>query len=170
MKTLKRSLGMLLLFMGLLTIPVSANPLKEPILVGEVMKVQESRDGQMKVLVCGYLNGCDIYKGEVCVLVNKDTKISMGCEKGEEKCKDIKIKQGDLVSVALDKKMTKSIPPQANAKRVKITRCDKVKKEEMGKDKKTSADEVKEEKAEKSEEKTSADEVKESKEDLKKED
>lgn len=131
MKTLKRSLSMLLLFMGLFAIPVSANPLKYPVLVGEVVDVQDcnNKNGEMKVLVSGYLNGCEVYKGEVCVLVDKDTKITMGCEKEKDDCKDIKCKKGDFVSIALDKKMTKSNPPQSKAKRIKITRVEKEKNE-----------------------------------------
>lgn len=159
-KKIKRSVISLLLFLGVFGVTAFANPLKDTVFMGEVVKVQKCEESkEMKLLVCGYLKGCEITKTQMVVLCNKDTDIKDSCNK---KDKSLEIKEGDMVCISLDNKMTKSIPPQAVAKKVWISKGgeNKCKKEE-NKDQKTTKMEKEDTKEDKKvEEKKTAEEKK----------
>lgn len=119
-KKIKRSLVSLLLFLGVFGATAFANPLKETSFVGEVVKIQKCEETkEMKLLVCGYLKGCEITKTQMIIVCNKDTDVKDTCNK---KIKNLEVKEGDMICVTLDKKMTKSIPPQAVAKKLFISK------------------------------------------------
>lgn len=119
-KQFKITIFTALLLVGLFSVSASANPLKSPLLMGEIKKVEKCSDSDnIKLTVDGYMKGCETYKDQVLVIVDKNTKMHEGCKK---ECKEeIKFEVGDYVSVILDKKITKSIPPQAYAKRIQVT-------------------------------------------------
>ena len=167
----KKSIVAAMLFVGLFSIPASAHPRKGPIFMGTIKKVEECKDSKdIKLLVDGYMNACDVYKGEIIIKVNEKTKLHGSCNKKD--CKEeIKLEVGDHISAILDDKITKSIPPQASAKKIKVTskkeRAEKetsvndvYSEEEKKEDKKTSSEDVKEEKKE---EKATSEDVKEEK-------
>ncbi|WP_297635739.1 hypothetical protein [uncultured Clostridium sp.] len=119
-KKIKRSLVSLLLFLGVFGATAFANPLKETSFVGEVVKIQKCEETkETKLLVCGYLKGCEITKTQMIIVCNKDTDVKDTCNK---KIKDLEVKEGDMICVTLDKKMTKSIPPQAVAKKLFVSK------------------------------------------------
>lgn len=167
----KKSIVAAMLFVGLFSIPASAHPRKGPIFMGTIKKVEECKDSKdIKLLVDGYMNACDVYKGEIIIKVNEKTKLHGSCNKKD--CKEeIKLEVGDHISAILDQKITKSIPPQASAKKIKVTskkeRAEKetsvndvYSEEEKKEDKKTSSEDVKEDKKE---EKATSEDVKEEK-------
>ena len=167
----KKSIVAAMLFVGLFSIPASAHPRKGPIFMGTIKKVEECKDSKdIKLLVDGYMNACDVYKGEIIIKVNEKTKLHGSCNKKD--CKEeIKLEVGDHISAILDQKITKSIPPQASAKKIKVTskkeRAEKetsvndvYSEEEKKEDKKTASEDVKEEKKE---EKATSEDVKEDK-------
>ena len=166
----KKSIVAAMLFVGLFSIPASAHPRKGPIFMGTIKKVEECKDSKdIKLLVDGYMNACDVYKGEIIIKVNEKTKLHGSCNKKD--CKEeIKLEAGDHICAILDQKITKSIPPQASAKKIKVTskkaRAEKetsghdVYSEEKKEDKKTSSEDVKEDKKE---EKATSEDVKEEK-------
>ena len=167
----KKSIVAAMLFVGLFSIPASAHPRKGPIFMGTIKKVEECKDSKdIKLLVEGYMNACDVYKGEIIIKVNEKTKLHGSCNKKD--CKEeIKLEVGDHISAILDQKITKSIPPQASAKKIKVTskkeRAEKetsvndvYSEEEKKEDKKTASEDVKEEKKE---EKATSEDVKEEK-------
>ncbi|OPF51905.1 hypothetical protein BH721_10565 [Clostridium baratii] len=168
----KKSIVAAILFVGLFSIPASAHPRKGPIFMGTIKKVEECKDSKdIKLLVEGYMNACDVYKGEIIIKVNEKTKLHGSCNKKD--CKEeIKLEAGDYICAILDQKITKSIPPQASAKKIKVTsKKDRAEKEtsvndvyseeEKKEDKKTASEDIKEEKKE--EEKTTSEDVKEEK-------
>ncbi|MGG7077878.1 hypothetical protein [Clostridium sardiniense] len=120
-KQFKRTILAAIFFLGLFGVSASANPLKDPLLMGEIKKVEKCNDsGNIRVIVDGYMKGCETYKDQVLIIIDKNTKMHEGCKK---ECKEeVKCEVGDYVSVVLDKKITKSIPPQAYAKRVQVTK------------------------------------------------
>ncbi|MGL5646528.1 MAG: hypothetical protein ACRDDY_01655 [Clostridium sp.] len=128
-KKIKKSFIALLLFLGVFGVTAFANPLKHAGFMGEVVKVQKCENTkEMKLLVCGYLKGCEITKTQMVVICNKDTEVKDSCNK---KGKDLEIKEGDTVCIELDSKMTKSIPPQATAKKIYVSKSEgKCKREE----------------------------------------
>lgn len=128
-KQIKKSFIALLLFLGVFGVTAFANPLKHAGFMGEVVKVQKCENTkEMKLLVCGYLKGCEITKTQMVVICNKDTEIKDSCNK---KVKDLEVKEGDTVCIELDSKMTKSIPPQATAKKIYVSKSEgKCKREE----------------------------------------
>ena len=167
----KKSIVAAMLFVGLFSIPASAHPRKGPIFMGTIKKVEECKDSKdIKLLVDGYMNACDVYKGEIIIKVNEKTKLHGSCNKKD--CKEeIKLEAGDHICAILDQKITKSIPPQASAKKIKVTskkeRAEKetsvndvYSEEEKKEDKKTASEDVKEEKKE---EKATSEDVKEEK-------
>ncbi|MGG7160644.1 hypothetical protein [Clostridium baratii] len=167
----KKSIVAAMLFVGLFSIPASAHPRKGPIFMGTIKKVEECKDSKdIKLLVEGYMNACDVYKGEIIIKVNEKTKLHGSCNKKD--CKEeIKLEVGDHICAILDQKITKSIPPQASAKKIKVTskkeRAEKetsvndvYSEEEKKEDKKTASEDVKEEKKE---EKATSEDVKEEK-------
>ncbi|MGV3074299.1 hypothetical protein ACEE21_04225 [Clostridium baratii] len=167
----KKSIVAVILFVGLFSIPASAHPRKGPIFMGTIKKVEECKDSKdIKLLVDGYMNACDVYKGEIIIKVNEKTKLHGSCNKKD--CKEeIKLEVGDHISAILDDKITKSIPPQASAKKIKVTskkeRAEKetsvndvYSEEEKKEDKKTASEDVKEEKKE---DKATSEDVKEEK-------
>ncbi|WP_052951000.1 hypothetical protein [Clostridium baratii] len=167
----KKSIVAAMLFVGLFSIPASAHPRKGPIFMGTIKKVEECKDSKdIKLLVEGYMNACDVYKGEIIIKVNEKTKLHGSCNKKD--CKEeIKLEAGDHICAILDQKITKSIPPQASAKKIKVTskkaRAEKetsvndvYSEEEKKEDKKTSSEDVKEDKKE---EKATSEDVKEEK-------
>ena len=167
----KKSIVAAILFVGLFSIPASAHPRKGPIFMGTIKKVEECKDSKdIKLLVEGYMNVCDVYKGEIIIKVNEKTKLHGSCNKKD--CKEeIKLEAGDYICAILDQKITKSIPPQASAKKIKVTsKKDRAEKEtsvndvyseeEKKEKKKTASEEKKEEKKEK---KATSEDVKEEK-------
>ncbi|BFK81794.1 hypothetical protein I3900191A7_19390 [Clostridium baratii] len=168
----KKSIVAAMLFVGLFSIPASAHPRKGPIFMGTIKKVEECKDSKdIKLLVEGYMNACDVYKGEIIIKVNEKTKLHGSCNKKD--CKEeIKLEVGDHISAILDDKITKSIPPQASAKKIKVTskkeRAEKEtsvndvysEEEKKQEDKKTASEDVKEDKKE---EKATSEDVKEDK-------
>ena len=168
----KKSIVAAMLFVGLFSIPASAHPRKGPIFMGTIKKVEECKDSKdIKLLVDGYMNACDVYKGEIIIKVNEKTKLHGSCNKKD--CKEeIKLEVGDHISAILDDKITKSIPPQASAKKIKVTskkeRAEKEtsvndvysEEEKKQEDKKTASEDVKEDKKE---EKATSEDVKEDK-------
>lgn len=156
----KKSIVAAILFVGLFSIPASAHPRKGPIFMGTIKKVEECKDSKdIKLLVDGYMNACDVYKGEIIIKVNEKTKLHGSCNKKD--CKEeIKLEVGDHISAILDQKITKSIPPQASAKKIKVTsKKDRAEKE-------TSVNDVysEEDKKEDKKEKTTSEDIKEEKE------
>lgn len=168
----KKSIVAAILFVGLFSIPASAHPRKGPIFMGTIKKVEECKDSKdIKLLVDGYMNACDVYKGEIIIKVNEKTKLHGSCNKKD--CKEeIKLEVGDHICAILDDKITKSIPPQASAKKIKVTskkaRAEKEtsvndvysEEEKKQEDKKTASEDVKEDKKE---EKATSEDVKEEK-------
>ncbi|WP_338627390.1 hypothetical protein QJR52_04460 [Clostridium baratii] len=166
----KKSIVAAMLFVGLFSIPASAHPRKGPIFMGTIKKVEECKDSKdIKLLVDGYMNACDVYKGEIIIKVNEKTKLHGSCNKKD--CKEeIKLEAGDHICAILDQKITKSIPPQASAKKIKVTskkeRAEKetsvndVYSEEEKKEDKATSEDVKEEKKE---DKATSEDVKEDK-------
>ncbi|MGL4571358.1 MAG: hypothetical protein ACRCVJ_09855 [Clostridium sp.] len=151
---IRKSIIAAMLFIGLFSIPVSASPMKGPLFMGTVTKAEKCNDSKnIKLTVEGYMKACDVYKGQIIVIVNDSTKVTSSCDKKDSK-EDIKCEVGDYVCIALDKKITKSIPPQAAAKRIQVTKA----KERA--EKETSVNDVynEEEKAESEEDKESKDE------------
>lgn len=156
----KKSIVAAILFVGLFSIPASAHPRKGPIFMGTIKKIEECKDSKdIKLLVDGYMNACDVYKGEIIIKVNEKTKLHGSCNKKD--CKEeIKLEVGDHISAILDQKITKSIPPQASAKKIKVTsKKDRAEKE-------TSVNDVysEEDKKEDKKEKTTSEDIKEEKE------
>lgn len=173
----KKSIVAAILFVGLFSIPASAHPRKGPIFMGTIKKVEECKDSKdIKLLVDGYMNACDVYKGEIIIKVNEKTKLHGSCNKKD--CKEeIKLEAGDYICAILDQKITKSIPPQASAKKIKVTsKKDRAEKEtsvndvyseeDKKEDKKTASEDIKEEKKE--DKKTASEDVKEEKKEDKK--
>ena len=168
----KKSIVAAILFVGLFSIPASAHPRKGPMFMGTIKKVEECKDSKdIKLLVDGYMNACDVYKGEIIIKVNEKTKLHGSCNKKD--CKEeIKLEAGDHICAILDDKITKSIPPQASAKKIKVTskkaRAEKEtsvndvysEEEKKQEDKKTASEDVKEDKKEK----TTSEDIKEDKE------
>ncbi|CUO94097.1 hypothetical protein [Clostridium baratii] len=168
----KKSIVAAILFVGLFSIPASAHPRKGPMFMGTIKKVEECKDSKdIKLLVDGYMNACDVYKGEIIIKVNEKTKLHGSCNKKD--CKEeIKLEAGDHICAILDDKITKSIPPQASAKKIKVTskkaRAEKEtsvndvysEEEKKQEDKKTASEDVKEDKKE---EKATSEDVKEEK-------
>ncbi|MDU1053792.1 hypothetical protein [Clostridium baratii] len=168
----KKSIVAAILFVGLFSIPASAHPRKGPTFMGTIKKVEECKDSKdIKLLVDGYMNACDVYKGEIIIKVNEKTKLHGSCNKKD--CKEeIKLEAGDHICAILDDKITKSIPPQASAKKIKVTskkaRAEKEtsvndvysEEEKKQEDKKTASEDVKEDKKE---EKATSEDVKEEK-------
>ena len=97
--------------------------------MGEVLDVQ--KDGKnTKLLVEGYLKNCDVYKEQLLVIVSENTKIVNQCNEDKKDEKDnkknpVEFIKGDKVFMVLDKAMTKSVPPQVNALRIKVTKVNK---------------------------------------------
>lgn len=121
-KQLKKYIVFIALFLSMFSISASANQLKNLIIIGEVKQVEECKDTKnVRVLIDGYLKGCNIYKGKVILLINKDTKIYTECNK-HTKCDSVKCEVGDYICASLDEKMTKSNPPQVNAKKIYISK------------------------------------------------
>lgn len=120
----KMGIFVALFIMGLFMIPssqASANPLKNPIFIGEVTKVEKCSDSpKAKLTVDGYMKGCGINKGEMIILVDGKTKVYSECKKNNKEEK-IAFEVGDYICVALSNKITKSIPPQGVAKAIQIT-------------------------------------------------
>ena len=168
----KKSIVAAILFVGLFSIPASAHPRKGPMFMGTIKKVEECKDSKdIKLLVDGYMNACDVYKGEIIIKVNEKTKLHGSCNKKD--CKEeIKLEAGDHICAILDDKITKSIPPQASAKKIKVTskkaRAEKEtsvndvysEEEKKQEDKKTASEDVNEDKKE---EKATSEDVKEDK-------
>ena len=168
----KKSIVAAILFVGLFSIPASAHPRKGPMFMGTIKKVEECKDSKdIKLLVDGYMNACDVYKGEIIIKVNEKTKLHGSCNKKD--CKEeIKLEAGDHICAILDDKITKSSPPQASAKKIKVTskkaRAEKEtsvndvysEEEKKQEDKKTASEDVKEDKKE---EKATSEDVKEEK-------
>lgn len=110
------------MMMLLANVIVEAKPMKHmksPIFMGEILEVEKDKDGKsVKLTVEGYIKNCEVYKEKLIVTVNPETKLVKGCE-GE--VKTIEFNKGDNVFIVLNEAMTKSIPPQVNAKMIKVT-------------------------------------------------
>ncbi|WP_010294882.1 hypothetical protein [Clostridium senegalense] len=105
------------MMMLLITIPASGK-IPETILIGEVQEVKQEGN-YTRLLVEGYLKGCEVYKETVVVIVSEDTKILKPCKKELNK---IVFDKGDTVYVELSPAMTKSIPPQSSAIKIQLTK------------------------------------------------
>lgn len=107
------------LFVGIFSFSASATEFKKPILIGEITSVEKCNDSKdVKIVVNGYMKACGVCKGKIVVVVDKNTKMNKECKEKEK----IKFEVGDYVSIELDKKITKSIPPQGYAKKIEISK------------------------------------------------
>jgi hypothetical protein len=89
------------------------------VLMGEIIEIIKDDNGNItSITVDGYLKGKEVAKIKVIALVNEKTKIM---NSSFDKKEDIVIEKGDIVSMRVDETMTKSYPPQTNAKRIFIT-------------------------------------------------
>jgi len=131
---LKRMIvGVMVCIMGVsMPVVAKAEKIKGNKFMGKVLEVEKSeKDNTIRIKVKGYLKSCDVYEEELIAIISSDTKIMTNTcneekedEKNKNKCdiKVVNIEKGDTVFICLDKAMTKSIPPQANAKRIQITK------------------------------------------------
>lgn len=107
------------LFVGIFSFSASATEFKNPILIGKITSVEKCNNSkEVKVIVDGYMKECGIYKDKIVVRVDKNTKFNKNCNKKGE----MNFEVGDYVLVELDKKITKSIPPQGYAKKIEISK------------------------------------------------
>lgn len=132
---LKRVIALAIICIMGFTIPTFAESkpekVRDPIFMGKVLEVDKNdKDSNVKIRVKGYIKSCDVYEEELIVLINNETKIMTGdCnkEKADETNKkevvltDLVVKKGDTIFIKLNNAMTKSIPPQVNAKKIKVT-------------------------------------------------
>ncbi|MEW8955993.1 hypothetical protein [Clostridium sp.] len=117
---LKRVIIFLVILLTFSSTTAFASQPKPSILMGEILEVQkDDKEDVTRLLVEGYIKSCDVYKEKVLVIVNKDTKIIKGCDEKKEKPDFAK---GDKVFVVLSAAMTKSIPPQASAKKIQVSK------------------------------------------------
>ncbi|SHH57706.1 hypothetical protein SAMN02745196_00836 [Clostridium collagenovorans DSM 3089] len=111
-------IALLVFLMGVNSIAF-ANNLKNPIFMGEVVKIEEeAKYGITKLLVKGYIKDSEIYNEELIVIVNADTKI-IQCNNEKN---SVGFTEGDKVFIVLSPIMTKSIPPQSVAEKIQITK------------------------------------------------
>ena len=122
----KRTLVITLLCILSLSIPTFAsNKEKSPIFMGKVLEVtKDDKDNSVRVKAKGYVKGCSVYEEELILIVTKDTEI-IGSKCGNEDKYEKEVCVGDLIFAKLDKAMTKSIPPQAVAKKIQISKVNK---------------------------------------------
>ncbi|WMJ80541.1 hypothetical protein RBU49_17330 [Clostridium sp. MB40-C1] len=117
---IKRIVLTLLICILTVNMTVFAKPIKSPTFLGEILEVQKDSKGESnRLLVEGYIKGCEVYKEKLVVIISEDTKIMKGCK---EEVNNIEFKKGDKVFVVLSSAMTKSIPPQTVAKKIQVTK------------------------------------------------
>ena len=87
------------------------------IFVGKILEVEKTEDNT-RLLVQGYIKGCEVYEETLVALVNEKTEILGICN--NEKIKDFSI--GDRVYIELSEAFTKSIPPQSVAKKIQVSK------------------------------------------------
>lgn len=112
---------LLTIFLGIL---VGAKPekgisAKSPVVIGEVLEVQKSEDGNTRVTIQGYIKGKEVSKITVVGIIDNETKVMNSTN---DKKEDIVIDKGDLVYARVNEAMTKSEPPQTVIKRIFITK------------------------------------------------
>lgn len=127
----KRILILTLLLLLTITSTVFAQErrMKSPIFMGEVLEVQiNEKDNIMQIRTKGYIKNSQVYKEEIIAIISEETILlpnSCPLEKTNtthEKVNPVEltINKGDTVFMVLSEAMTKSIPPQVNAKAIKI--------------------------------------------------
>lgn len=127
----KRAITITALIAIIFTIPVMALPTKKgPIFMGEIIEV--TRDEQfdtLRLLVRGYIKGCEVYEEELVALVTEETKIIenkciVGSGESSEKVtyKNLQASKGDKVFIILSEAMTKSMPPQSSAQAIQVSK------------------------------------------------
>lgn len=117
---LKRIIGLVLIFTLMSSTYVFAKPPRSPIFMGEILEVQkDDNEKNTKLLVEGYIKSCDVYKEKLVAIITEETKVKSGCKVENEK---VEFKKGDKVFIVLSEAMTTSIPPQATAKMIKVSK------------------------------------------------
>lgn len=99
--------------------PEKAISAKSPVVIGEVLEVQKSEDGNTRVTIQGYIKGKEVSRITVVGMIDNETKVMNSTNDKEE---DIVIDKGDLVYARVNEAMTKSEPPQTVIKRIFITK------------------------------------------------
>lgn len=128
----KRVLSLLLLFLLIFSYDVFASKKPEPnaIFMGEVEEVQKNdKDNVLNLKVKGYIKGMTVQSEELIAIVSSETLIIPNeCPKEGEEIdikkvdpKEFNVKKGDIVFLVLSEAMTKSIPPQSEAKAIQVT-------------------------------------------------
>lgn len=128
---LKKSVIVALLLITVLSIPAMARPAKNgPIFMGEVLEVsRDEQNNTLRILVKGYIKGCEVYQEELVALINEETviienKCITGSGEPKEKLnyKNLQASKGDNVFIILSDAMTKSIPPQSVARAIQVSK------------------------------------------------
>ncbi|SHJ31667.1 Protein of unknown function [Clostridium cavendishii DSM 21758] len=118
MKIKKIIVGTLFFIMGL-GVFAYAMDRGDILLIGEILDVGTSND---KIVVEGVIKSDTIYKEKVLVNINNETLI---VDKTGKKLNKTDLIKGDGVVIVLNPAMTKSIPPQATAKKIEIYKVSK---------------------------------------------
>lgn len=125
---LKRILVVTMIFLTCLSIPAFAqdkgNKIHSPIFMGKVLEVDpKDNSGNIRIRVKGYIKNCEVYEEELLVIISKDTEvIASKCNNENKEVTEVTIEKGDNVFIKLSDAMTKSIPPQVNAIKIKVTK------------------------------------------------
>lgn len=128
----KRIIVLTLLFTLLFSVKVfaSENNINPAIFMGEIIDIEQSENNDaLRVIIKGYIKGCEVYKEKIIGIITNDTYIipsTYNCNENElsltkVNVSDFKLKKGDTVFCILDEAMTKSIPPQVRIKAIQIS-------------------------------------------------
>lgn len=129
---LKRTVILAILLITALSIPAMAKPVKNgPIFMGEILEVnKDNENNTLRLLVRGYIKGCEVYEEELICIVNENTEIienkcftTEGEAKEKLTYKNIEVSKGDRVFIVLSDAMTKSIPPQTAARAIQVSKA-----------------------------------------------
>ena len=99
------------------TLPNKEVNIETPIFIGKILEIEDQEDNK-RLLVEGYVKGCEVYEEKLIALINEETEILGNCN--NEKTKDFSV--GDRVYIELSEAFTKSIPPQSVAKKIQVSK------------------------------------------------
>lgn len=130
---IRKILLMVICLLLVTNISTLAKPAKRgPIFMGKVLEVmKDENQNTVRILVRGYIKGCEVYEEELVAIINEETEIIKStCVKDDTNrvninYKSLIVNKGDNVFIVLSEAMTKSIPPQSVAKAIQISKVPK---------------------------------------------
>ena len=118
---IKRFIALVAFFMMMFTVTAFATQADPTIFLGEIVEVNmDAKQENTRLLVRGYIRGCEIYQEELIANVSKNTLLMTSCGKQVE---ELKFEKGDKVFIELSQIMTPSIPPQSPAMKIQVTKA-----------------------------------------------